>query len=156
MPKAARHYFLFAAALTFIGGLLHLAIIFGGPDWYRFFGAPEALAQMAATGALYPALVCVLIAGVLFTWTAYALSGAGLIKRLPFLRTILIAIALILIIRGIAFLPLMLLNPHLFHTITNTQSVDAFLLITSALCLVMGLAYAIAVKKSWLYLSTRA
>lgn len=34
----------FAAALSAIAASLHLAIIVGGPAWYRFFGAGERFA----------------------------------------------------------------------------------------------------------------
>jgi len=149
MQKSASKYFFFAGVATFIGGLIHLSMIIGGPSWYRLFGAPESITQMAGTGSLYPAVVCIFIACVLFTWSFYALSGAGLILKLPFLRTILMFIAVALIIRGVSFIPLMLINPEIFQRITNCQSVNAFLIITSAICLVVGLAYAVGIKKSW-------
>ncbi len=152
MQKSANKYFIFAGVTTFIGGLIHLSMIIGGPSWYSFFGAPDAIAQMAGTDSLYPAFVCIFIACVLFTWSFYALSGAGLLVTLPFLRTILILIAVALIIRGVSFIPLMLINPEIFQGITNCQSVNAFLIITSAICLIVGLAYAVGIKKSWLHL----
>jgi hypothetical protein len=37
--------------------ILHLACIAGGPDWYRFFGAGERMARMAARGHWYPTVV---------------------------------------------------------------------------------------------------
>ena len=153
MQKSARVYFVFSGAITFIGGLIHIAMIFGGPAWYRFFGAPESIVQMADTTSLYPVFVCVFIAAVLFIWSAYAFSGAGLIPRLPFLRIILTTISIALIIRGISFIPLMLISPEIFEGITSCQSVNAFLIITSAICLVTGLAYGIGIKKTWYQLS---
>lgn len=152
MQRSSDVFFVFAGATTLIGGLLHLSIILGGPSWYRFFGAPESIVQMAGSGSLYPAFVCVFIACVLFTWSFYAFSGAGLIARLPFLRTILIVISVALIIRGISFIPLMLISPEIFQRITNCQSVNAFLITTSAICLIVGLAYAIGIKLSWTFL----
>lgn len=149
MHKSANIYFTFAGATTFMGGLIHLSMIIGGPSWYRFFGAPESIVQMAGAGSLYPAFVCIFIACVLFTWSLYAFSGAGFIARLPLLRVMLIAISVALIIRGISFIPLMLISPEIFQSITNCQNVNAFLIITSAICLMVGLAYAVGIKKSW-------
>ncbi len=40
-----------AASLSFIAAALHVAIIFGGGDWYRFFGAGEAMASLAESGS---------------------------------------------------------------------------------------------------------
>ena len=149
MQKPGSKYFVFAGAATFIGGLIHLSIIIGGAAWYRFFGAPESIAEMADAGSLYPVFVCIFIACVLFTWSFYAFSGAGLIVTLPFLRTVLIAISVALIMRGILFIPLMLINPEIFQRITNCQSVNTFLIITSAICLIVGLAYAVGIKTLW-------
>lgn len=42
-----------AGYLSFFAALLHVSCIFGGPSWYRFFGAGEHMAQMAANGDLY-------------------------------------------------------------------------------------------------------
>jgi len=36
--------------LSVAASLLHIGCIIGGPDWYRFFGAGEEMAQAAARG----------------------------------------------------------------------------------------------------------
>jgi len=41
-----------AGCLSLLASLAHLAIIVGGPSWYRFFGAGEQLATMAEQGLL--------------------------------------------------------------------------------------------------------
>ncbi len=46
--------------------MLHLEIIIGGPDWYRFFGAGEGMAQMAEKGIAYSDIAATSIATVLF------------------------------------------------------------------------------------------
>src|SRR3546814_5357018 len=43
--------------LSVAAALLHIACIFGGPDWYRFFGAGEGMARAAARGDLRPTLI---------------------------------------------------------------------------------------------------
>ena len=75
-----------AGILSCTASLMHLAIIIGGPQWYRFFGAGEQMATMAAQGQWYPTLVTSFIALVLFGWALYAFSGAGLIAKLPLLK----------------------------------------------------------------------
>ena len=67
------------AASSAIAALLHLGCIVFGPSWYRFFGAGERMARLAAAGHIVPALVTVGIAAVLIVWSLYALSGAGVI-----------------------------------------------------------------------------
>ena len=38
--------------LSLAAAAAHVACIFGGPDWYRFFGAGEPIAQTASTTAM--------------------------------------------------------------------------------------------------------
>jgi hypothetical protein len=73
------------AALSAIAALLHLCVIFGGPAWYRFFGAGERMAAGGGGRALVSPVLTLLIACVLATWAAYALSGAGVLQPLPLL-----------------------------------------------------------------------
>lgn len=40
----------FGGSLTLLAAVLHVFIIVGGADWYRFFGAGEAMAQMSEQG----------------------------------------------------------------------------------------------------------
>jgi len=55
--KKANKLLLFAGALSGVAALLHVAIIIGGAEWYRFFGAGEELASMAKSGSWYPAVL---------------------------------------------------------------------------------------------------
>ncbi len=89
-----------AAILSIIGALLHIAIIFGGPDWYRAFGAGEPFARAAARGSPIPALITLGIATVLLVWSAYAFSAAAVLPRMPLLPWALLAIIAVLAVRG--------------------------------------------------------
>ena len=129
-----------AGLLDVTAALLHVVVIIGGPDWYRFFGAGEAMAQAAQSGSVRPTLITIAIASVLATWAAYAFSGAGLILRLPWLRTGLVAISAIYLARGLVVVPILLLRPEL---------IDPFLLWSSAIVLVFGLAHAIGTWSAW-------
>ena len=131
----------FGGALSMLAAVLHIAVIIGGPDWYRFFGAGEELAAMAERGSWYPALLTSGIVVVLFVWALYAFSGAGLLKRkLPLLRAGLVTIAAIYLIRGLALFPAYIVKPDI---------VDAFLIWSSLICLVYGAAYALGTRQVW-------
>lgn len=123
--------------------LLHMGCILGGPDWYRFFGAGEDMARAAARGEWAPALVTLAIAGILLIWAAYAFSGAGSLRRLPLLRTGLLVITTIYLLRAIIFVPLHLWRPQ--HT-------DSFAIWSSAIVLVYGAVYAVGTVKAWPFL----
>ena len=133
---------LVSAWLVAFGALLHLAIPLGGPSWYRLFGAPERLVAMAEAGATRPLLTCVVIAALLGVVAAYGFSGAGVIRRLPLRRPALALIGTGLVVRGLGFVPLALWRPGMLARICGDCSqVNAFLLITSALCLFVGVGY---------------
>src|SRR5688500_3434634 len=90
-----------AGVMTAAASLLHVAIIAGGPSWYRFFGAGERMAHQAARGFIFPALVTAAIAVGLACCALYAFSAAGAIRRLPLLRVALPLIAAVFLARGV-------------------------------------------------------
>jgi len=136
-----------AGALSAAAAVLHLAIIAGGPDWYRFFGAGEGMARMAERGMLRPTLIALGIASVLAIWAAYAFAGAGLIRRLPLMRTALVSITCVYLLRGLVLGPLLIVRP---------EAVDAFALWSSLIVLAYGIAYAVGTRRAWPALSAGA
>ena len=74
------------AVVTLAGAILLVAILFGGPDWYALFGAPQGLVILARAGSRRAPISCLIIAAILLVFAAYAFSGAGIIRRLPSLR----------------------------------------------------------------------
>jgi hypothetical protein len=128
-----------AGSMSASVALAHLAVIAGGPAWYRFFGAGERMARAVERGQLSAALVTIAIAAVLSVWSAYAFSGAGLIPRLPLLRLGLAAITAIYLVRGlwiIPGLPLLGRSPTL-------------VVVSSMIVLVIGVTHAIGVWTAW-------
>ncbi|MGH8077680.1 MAG: hypothetical protein ACREPE_10190 [Lysobacter sp.] len=104
---------------------------------------------MARIGAPYATISCLVIATVLFVFAAYAFSGVGLIRHLPFLRTVLVLVASVLILRGIMFVPLVLWRPGALAGICDCRSVDTFIIVTSIICLTMGTGFAIGARDVW-------
>ena len=144
---AGNPWLLAGAILSAIASLLHLACIVGGPSWYRFFGAGERMARLVERGSLQPAVITVAIALILALWSADALSGAGLIPRLPLLRTGLVTICAIYLLRAAA-LPLMLAR--------MPDRGTTFLVVSSAIVLVIGLVYLAGIVTGWSRLSIGA
>lgn len=141
MNQSPLNYWLISGGLlSAIAALMHIAIIIGGPDWYRFFGAGEAMAQAAEQGRLMPTLVTLGIAAMLTVWAAYAFSGAGLIPRLPLLRTALVIISGIFLLRALAVVPALL---------TSTEQSTTFWLWSSGIVLIYGLTYAVGTWRAW-------
>ena len=136
-------FLILAAICSSSAALLHLGCIIFGADWYRAFGAGEQMALMVEAGHAYPTIVTSFIVVILAIWALYALSGAGVIRKLPLARTALCLIAAIYLLRGIAFVLLMPMFPE--NSLT-------FWAVSSGICLAFGLLYAIGTKQSWQYL----
>lgn len=126
--------------LSAIAALAHIGCIIGGPDWYRFFGAGEEMARAAARGDLYPTLITLGIAAMLLIWASYAFSGAGWLPRLPLLRTGLVVITAIFLLRGLVFVPINLWRPHYSQ---------GFAITSSLIVLVYAAAYGIGTVRAW-------
>lgn len=135
--KSNNLYLLLAAFGCFSAALAHIGVIIGGADWYRTFGAGEELAQMAAAGDSYPALLTAGIAGLLTVWGLYALSGAGVLRRLPLLKPALMLITLIFCTRGLGGLVL----PWVSQEAYVQDMGVSFWLISSGICLLLGVLY---------------
>lgn len=134
--------------LSLAAAMLHLACIVGGPDWYRFFGAGEPIARAAERGSWVPAAMTAGIAAVLAVWAAYAFAGAGLIRRLPLIRTALVVISAIYLARGsFLFMPDSFGRPDLS---------PAFMFWSSLIVLVYGATYAIGTWTAWRHLGRRS
>ena len=140
MSRRGSSWLTAAAMLSAAAALLHLMVIAGGPDWYRFLGAGEEMALMAERGSPRPALITLGIAAILAVWSAYALAGAGRLRRLPLMRTALVVITGIYLLRGLALLPILILKPAL---------IDSFTLWSSLIVLVYGLTHAIGTFRAW-------
>ena len=138
-------YLLLGALFSAIAALLHLACIAFGAPWYRFFGAGEGMARLAEAGSPKPAIITVGIAAVLAAWSLYALSGAGVIGRLPLARWVLCAITAVYLLRGLAGLVLAVFAP-------GERSV-AFWWWSSAICLAIGAVNLMGTRQAWPRLS---
>ncbi len=133
-------YLLAGGAMSALAALAHLGCIVFGAPWYRFFGAGEKMASMAAAGHWFPTVATLMIASVLALWSLYALSGAGLIRDLPFLFLALCGITLIYFLRGIAFVWLIPYFPE------NSMT---FWLVSSGICMVIGMTHLVGLLQIW-------
>lgn len=146
MPNRPSRLLLAAAAADVLAALLHLACIALGPPAYRWLGAGERVAQMAARGDAYPTSITLVIAGVLLVWALYALSGAGLIRRLPLTRLVLALIAAVYLLRAGAAV---VLQPYF------PGNSATFWWVSSSVCLLFGLLHALGLRERWQVLGSK-
>lgn len=140
MSTSFNTYLIIAAALSSIVALLHFASVFWGAAGFRFLGAGEPIVQMAERGHWYPNFISFVIGSLLFIWAAYALSGAGVIKQLPFLRVALCIITAVYLLRAVVF---PLLKPAF------PGNSETFWLLSSGICLLIGLIHLVGLRQVW-------
>ena len=146
LVSSGRTWLVAAGCLSLAAALVHVATIFGGPDWYRFFGAGEPIARAAERGSWVPAAMTSVIAAVLGLWAAYAFAGAGLVRALPLMRTALVIISAIYLARG-----MLVFQPAWFN---RGDLSPAFMLWSSLIVLVFGVVYAVGTWLAWPRLSS--
>lgn len=137
---------MFGGVMSTLAAFLHIAIILGGPDWYRFFGAPQKMVILAGQGSLIPTVRTICIFIVLFIWGLYAFSGAGLIRKLPLLKLALVLISAIYIIRGLLLFPIWIIKPEFINNLIIWSSI---------VCLIIGSAHAIGTRQVWIDISKK-
>ncbi len=140
MHNAGLAALLAAGTLTTIAALAHLACIRLGAPAYRFMGAGERMARAVEAGKLQPTLITLAIAGVLLVWALYAFSAARVIGELPGTGFVLVAVCVTFLLRALAF---PLLKPAFPENSTT------FWLVSSSICLVLGVLYAIGAISLW-------
>lgn len=133
--------------LSFAIALLHVVIIFVGSSAYRYFGAGEDVATAAESGSAFPAVLTLFLAAIFAIWGFYGLSGAGVIRRLPLLKIVLILIGAVYTLRGVAVFR------QLFQISTSSAEVAPREIVFSLVSLIIGLAYLIGVVTNWRSLS---
>jgi putative oxidoreductase len=143
--QQSRRFLLIGGVATAIASALHVGIVLGGPAWYRFFGAGERMARLAARGSVYPTIVTLVIAAILGLWALYAFSGAGVIRRLPFLRSVLGLVAAIFLARGLFGIPAVLIvdDPYM----RELRGKMVFMVVSSLVCVGLGLCYGLGAAR---------
>ena len=140
MDRTRNKFLIAGAALSALAAVLHLGCIVFGAPWYRFLGAGEQMAQMDLAGHWYPTVATLVITVILLVWSLYALSGAGVIRKLPLTRLALCAITGVYVLRGVAFTPLMAYFPGKSTT---------FWFWSSAICLSIGVVHLVGLRQVW-------
>lgn len=130
-----------AAALCFGIALLHAAMIFMDPWIYAYFGAPQ-LGRAKAAGYSYPDLMAAGLVLIFAAFGAYALSGAGRIRRLPLLRIGLVLIGMVFTLRGLVLIPEL-------AGLASGADVPPRMAFFSLVSLVTGVAFLAGTRSRW-------
>ena len=134
------NYLLILAGLLSFGAAIFQVAIGIVPEWSAYWGAGDELVSNPALllGASLVVALLFVVAGL------YALSGAGLLRQLPLLRTGLIVVGIICTLRGIAFVLLLLTMLGILPSqgpILTTAWQPSFVFLLIGLTYLFGLAY---------------
>lgn len=131
---------LLGATLSAAAALAHLACILVGPAAYRLMGAGERMARAVEARQWRPTLVTLGIAAMLLLWAAFALSGAGVLTRLPLTPWALVGISAVYLGRAVAF-------P--FIQARFPENSKTFWWVSSGICGFIGLVHAYGTLSLW-------
>jgi hypothetical protein len=135
------HILALAAALTIAAAVFQIAVGLN-PSWSSSFGAPAWL--VARPTMLFAASV--LVAALLAVSAAYAASGAGYLRGLPLLRTALVIIGAMFLLRGLVVVPLLL---AVFGLGRAPENVPGTALWSSAAFMLLALLYLGGALANW-------
>ena len=145
MKRVARTAFHLGALGSVAASVTHVWAIFAGPEAYASLGAPPDVVASAAARTWYAPTITTGIAVIILGWALYAWSALKLLPRLPLLRTGLIAISIVLLVRGLAIIPLYFILPN---------ELGAFAYWSSALCFALGMCFLLGLVFAWPQLRT--
>lgn len=100
------------AMINILTAILHISIPFIGKAAYQYFGAPPEIITLAQEGYFaISLLIMFLLSTLFFVAGLYGLSGAGLIRPIPFRSVAILLIGILYTLRGsvVILLPF----PHL-------------------------------------------
>lgn len=109
----------------------HLVGLIWAWSFFRSLGIEPEMREFATLGAAIPYVFTVITAAAFLAFGVYALSGAGDLRRLPFRRTALVAIAAVYLYRA-----------TLYEGISAVRDGDATQIVFAAIALLIGLGYA--------------
>lgn len=110
----------------------HVVCLIWAYSVFRAVGIEEDMRRLAEQGgAALPYVVTLIVAAGFLVFGLYGLSGAGVVRRLPLLRTALVSIAAVYVLRG-----------TLLGGFDAVAAGDAAQIAFAAVALAIGLGYA--------------
>lgn len=132
-----------AACFNAAAALLHLGCLAFGARWYRALGAGDRVVAMVNAKRVLPYAMTAAIAAMLLIWALYALSAAGCLGPMPFMRWVLVFIAAVYLGRGLLGLCSLSFRGHFQGTTAM------FWQVSSWLCVAVGVLHLIGIAQVW-------
>lgn len=120
-----------AGIIAFASAVWHLLCIWGGPSWFIFARAPQSIIDSSVQGTLLAPIGTIIVASLMFACTLFAFSGVGIIQKVPLLKSALITIATLCILRGLIAIP----------TFTTVNGLDVWQIVASTVWFYVGICF---------------
>lgn len=121
-----------AGVIASASAIWHLLCILGGPSWFVFARAPQQIIESAQKGTMLAPIGTIIVSTLMFACTVFAFSAAGLIRKVPLLKSALITIATICLLRGLIPLP----------TFITSSGLDTWQIVASTVWFYVGICFA--------------
>ena len=133
--KNLRHYLLLiTGVIATSAAIWHLLCLYGGVSWFIFARAPSMVIQSVQQGTLLAPISTTIIALLMFICGLYAFSCAGMIKKLPLLKTAVLFISMLCLLRVVIVLPIL----------WNSSFSDLWQIIATSVWLFVGVSFLLA------------
>jgi hypothetical protein len=109
----------------------HMLCIFGGSSWFAFARAPQQIIESAQQGTMLAPIGTMIVAILMFTCTIFALSAVGVIRKVPLLKSALITIASLCILRALIAIP----------TFATSIGLDVWQIVASSVWFYVGICF---------------
>lgn len=120
-----------AGVIASASAIWHLLCIVGGPSWFAFARAPQQIIESAQQGTMLAPIGTIVVAILMFACTVFAFSAVGLIRKVPLLKSALITISLLCILRALIAIP----------TLYNSIGLDIWQIVASTVWLYVGICF---------------
>ncbi|MCU0242460.1 MAG: hypothetical protein MUF51_08555 [Vicinamibacteria bacterium] len=137
----SRRWLTYAGLSSFGVAIFHI-LIAPFPAACLYFGAPKELVEN--TPWLFAS--CWIIAVIFIVFGQYAWSGAGRVRRLPYLRSILLGVGCIYTLRGALIVLQLMIWAQIVRSPEVVHPQD---FVASLVALAIGVAYLIGVFSGW-------
>lgn len=126
---------LIAAAICVFTALAHMSCIVLGPSCFEYQLAPAALIESSKNDTLLAPLGTIAVSSIFLVWAAYALSGAGVLRRLQLQSLGIYTISFLCIVRGLLGIQLWIRKPE---RLTEFGVVSSWVWLLTGLLFVIG------------------
>ena len=142
---APKFILLLAAFICLFTATAHMSCIWLGPECFSYQMAPAELVESSKNGTLLAPIGTIVVSSIFVGWALYAISAAGYLRRLPFLKVAIYSIAFLCIARGLLGIQLWIRKPE---RVTEFANVSNWLWLLTGVLFLVGYIWRCRIKRT--------